>query len=190
MKHSLISLLLISSAALCASCGGKDGDKNAADSTPEAAKATKPEVEVEDRAIADTLKLDGTTCIVTMHRHSLSEGKVYQDAYGDKFYDNYVDIAITSAADTIFSKRFTKETFEAHYPEKDHGRCILQGVNIDTSKCTDASFVFKAQVGEPPSEGDGLYFFLVNVSLNGNLSIANNPTPDENGAAAYHGEEE
>ena len=167
-----LSWIVISSATLS---GCKDKKEEPKDSTAKVANIESA-AEIEDNNQTDTFASGGHTFNITVHRYSNTSAGEFKDEFGDKFYDNVVDIRATRDGQEIFNKHFSKADFRSHI-NADTTRYILQGIGFNKKQSDANNLTFSVELGEPGSD-DGTHFLLLTISPTGAIDIREDLKPD------------
>lgn len=170
MKSSKLYPIL-AAALMISSCGEKKDNPAQAPVNDTTIESTAPQGVVEERAreMNDTVDWQGAQTIITINRKPDAEGGTVKDESNVEYRDNYVALKISKNGSTIVDKKFTKSDFHGYIDDKIYNRYILEGFVFD--KEVNGTLVFAASVANPTQE-DEYVPFKIEVSANGNVSIA------------------
>lgn len=143
--------------AACSSPGKPQADAADSDS---AALTSGPQPSSSDLQLADTLKIDSHTFVVSIRRRTDKALPTVEDEMGTTFYDNSVDVGIRRDGEQVFTRTFTKDDFAASLPAKDMQRGVLLGMALDRASSTANGVALTAQVGEPGLEDEATAFSI------------------------------
>ncbi len=140
-------------------------------------KIEAPKVSKEIKAMADDSSIKNFTLgskayTANIVRTADKELPIVRDSYGNKFYDNSIELTVTSSDEVVLKRQFTKTDFMP-YVNTDYIRpaqSILVGMVFTDSKGGKANFT--ATVGSPDEMDDQFMLVRVSVSANGATSFS------------------
>jgi len=136
-------------------------------------------------AVSDTktVEMGDKSYSISISRTPADSASMVTDAYGDRYFDNRIQLTIRRSADSsvVLQRDFTKHTF-ARYVDNgkfDMSRAILEAVVFD--RVDGKRFRFGASVAYPNSDDDYIPF-VVTIATDGTMSIDRDMEMDTNGA--------
>ncbi len=162
---------ILAAALLITSCSEKKDNPIQTPANDTAIESTTPQGIVEERSreIIDTIDWQGAKTIITINRKPDAEGGTVKDESNVEYRNNFVTLQISKNGNTIVDKRFTKSDFHGYIDENVYNKYLLEGFVFD--KVVKGTLVFAASVANPTQE-DEYVPFKIEVSSNGNVSIA------------------
>lgn len=173
MKKIVLFSLLAATLLLSVACKQdsvkteKEGQSLAAATEP-----MGPQPSTSDLLQETTLRFEGETpIVVSVDRRTDRSLPAVKDENDVMFYDNRVNVRVMRGGEQLFERSFTKADFESYLPDVDKRLGVMQGMALDSARCTARSLSFGAQVGQPGMDGDGSAFRISMSLPDGGISI-------------------
>lgn len=170
MEKKLLCVFALGTMALAmASCGNGKSD-NQTSSTDTVQQAVQPEKPYADSpsSYAQSVKLGGQEFVISITRKADPGQPIVTDELGKQFYDNRVEVNITSNGRDFFHHSYTREAFEDFLHENEKQGTVLLGMAYDPEKSDGHAIRLGAQVGQV-GIGEGPAF-TVEIPLDGGAS--------------------
>lgn len=170
-KNCFIYVLAVAAVMSVCSCGGKkesDGQVPQTD-TAFTQVANSGIVEEESLGTCDTVDWQGGKAFVKITRKPDADGGTVKDENGVEYRNNVITLQIIKNGNTVVDKQFRKSDFRGYIDDVFYNKYVLEGLVYD--KTQGGTIILGASVANPIQE-DEYIPFKVNVSANGNVSVA------------------
>lgn len=129
---------------------------------------------MKDYRYRDTVSWRGSRYVYEVVRRADDSLALVTDEDGRRYADNYIELTVSEGGRTLFSRRFTKQTFAAFLDAGFKKNAILEGMAFDSAQ--PDGLRFSASVSYPLSD---MYMpFALTVSASGGLHIARDEVLD------------
>ena len=169
-KGGLLYLCLIVS-VFC-SCDDNKGQKDNQNLTT--TEQQTGEHRMKDYDLTDSITLGSQLFVYTIHREADDSLKAVVDENGDKFVDNFYDLAILKDGKDFFRRRFTKLSFGSQLDENFRRNGILDGFRFMSAK--EGKLTFGVCVSFP--ESDMSEPFVLTIGPDGSFTLEPDTAPD------------
>ena len=173
MKPTRFFPLLLSSLLVLSACKDRTATASADEqNAPIPTEAEGPQPSTSDLLQETTLRFAGEAPItVGVDRRTDRSLPSVKDENDVQFYDNRVSIRVRRGSELLIERSFTKADFESYLPEVDKQWGVMQGMALDSARCTARSLCFGAQIGQPGMDGDGSAFRISMSLPDGGISV-------------------
>lgn len=145
MEKKLLCVFALGTMALAmASCGNGKSD-NQTSSTDTVQQAVQPEKPYADSpsTYAQSVKLGGQEFVISITRKADPGQPIVTDELGKQFYDNRVEVNITSDGRDFFHHSYTREAFEDFLHENEKQGTVLLGMPTTPRRAMATPFAWE-----------------------------------------------
>lgn len=166
----LFKYFLLSSVVIVLSCGGQQSNHINFDDNNDVNKDSV--YTISPYTLNDNVMVRGTRYNYLCDFHADASLDVVTSSFGDKYYDNVLDLTITKDGEAVFSHQFTKQSFASHINDNELSDYALLGFNFNYMKADDHNqFHFIASVGDPDESGTVVKSFDIDITTAGAITI-------------------
>lgn len=152
-------------------CGEKTREAEIADSVLSAINQVDEIYSISPFEVQDTFVVNGKTYTYEFEFLNSDSLPIVTNSLEEKYYDNYVNLAIATNGNVILEKTFTKASFKQYIKDTDYSNFALIGFNYHLSRLNDHSRLnFIATVGEPDEASDHTIPIAIMISESGAIS--------------------
>lgn len=172
MKQNRIKsvCIILGVALFVVSCTGGKKESNESDIRVVAGEVVDEYgvVRMQSWTVKDTATINGKAYSYVITRTPADSLQKVKNESGDLFVDNVVQLRITRGTDKVFSKTFSKETFNTMIEAQFLKRAVLEAVVFD--RVTPKGLRFVASVSYPQTD---MYIPVVlTIGVDGKMSMA------------------